>query len=235
MSWLLSVYIGAAVFGIGVTLVDLFGLLGSHDGDHDGSHDGTNGHETGDHAEYGFGDHAGDHVAAENPPELDTVAGLGGDQHGAEAPAHDGSVVGYDRPGRRSFLLGLLRVVRNVIYFCLGFGPVGWFALERSGSVLTSLIWSAPVGIAALIGTRALRRFMRRELNSEISSDELLLEGGVVTVSIGPGEMGKVRIKLGDVYVERYARAASPEIAIHVGTSVRVTDVDDDCVYVEEE
>ena len=100
---------------------------------------------------------------------------------------------------------------------------------------MTSLVWSAPVGIAALIGTRALRKFMRRELNSEVNTDELLLEGGVVTVSIGAGEMGKVRIKLGDIYVERYARAASPEIAISVGPSARFTDVSDDCVYVEEE
>ena len=49
MGWLLSVYIGAAVFGVGVTLVDLFGLLG----DHDGSHDGASGHEADGQVEVG--------------------------------------------------------------------------------------------------------------------------------------------------------------------------------------
>ena len=97
------------------------------------------------------------------------------------------------------------------------------------------MIWSLPVGVVSLIGTRTLRRLMRRELNSEVSSSELLMERGVVTVSIGAGELGKVRIKLGDVYVERCARAAAPEVSIHAGTAVRVTDVTDECVYVEAE
>ena len=233
MGWLLSVYIGAAVFGVGVTLVDLFGLLG----DHDGSHDGASGHEADGQVEDGGGDAGGDgdHAGGESPPEPDSTSAAAGDHDAAEATDHDGSVTGHDRTDRRSALLGLLTVVRSVIYFCLGFGPVGWFALATSGSAVTSLYWSVPVGVAALFGTRALRRFMRRELNSQIASSELLMERGVVTVSIGAGELGRVRIKLGDVYVERFARAAAKETAIHTGTSVRVTDVSDECVYVEEE
>lgn len=237
MGWLLSVYIGATVFGVGITLVDLFGLLGEHTGAHDGGHEAAGGHE----AEAAAG-HDVAHFDAHEGGGMSHDAVIDGHHDGGESPdqgahaEHGGSVAGHDRPrAERSFLLGLLTFLRNLIYFCLGFGPVGWFALATSNSLTTSFLWSVPVGAAALVGTRALRRFMRRELNSEISTDELLFERGVVTVSIAAGEMGKVRVKLGEVYVERYARAASPEATIRVGTPIRVTEVGDDCVYVEVE
>ncbi|WP_455382713.1 NfeD family protein [Salinispira pacifica] len=230
MGWLLSVYIGAAVFGVGVTLVDLLGLLGSHEGDHAGSSD----QDAGGHGDDDFGGNAGESAEAASP-ELDAAPEALADHDAADQNENVESVTGHDRPERRSYVLRLLTIVRSIIYFCLGFGPVGWFALATTGSAVTSLYWSVPVGVVALFGTRALRRFMRRELNSEISTSELLMERGVVIVSIGAGELGRVRIKLGDVYVERFARAASPETAIHAGTTVRVTDVSEECVYVEEE
>lgn len=230
MGWLLSVYIGAAVFGVGVTLVDLLGLFGGHEGDNTDS----SGHEADGHFDDGPGGSETDN-GGDAPPELDGVAETGTDHDFGDQNENVESITGHDRPERRSYVLRLLTIVRSIIYFCLGFGPVGWFALASSGSAATSLYWSVPVGVVALFGTRALRRFMRRELNSEIGTSELLMERGVVTVSIGAGELGRVRIKLGDVYVERFARAASSQTAIHAGTSVRVTDVSDECVYVEEE
>lgn len=233
MGWLLSVYIGATVFGVGITLIDLFGLLGSHDGDHAGEDSG--GHvEDGALAEGDLGDHDG----GSEPADDDAAPGEAHDsealEHGGEALEHDGSLAGHDRPERRSPVLGILSFLRNIIYFCLGFGPVGWFAVATGNSLLTSLLWSAP-SVGALFGTRALRKFMRRELDSAVKSSELLMEKGEVTVSIGAGELGRVRIKLGEIYVDRFARAATPQTAIHVGTQVRVTDVGDDCVYVEAE
>ena len=223
MSWLLSVYIGATVFGVGVTLIDMLGLLGDHGDGHSGDH---------------FGDHAD---AADGTPSdgsgSDSSAAPAHDSHEGqgEPVVHSGSVAGHDAPERPNFMLGLLSALRNVIYFCLGFGPIGWFALSTSGSAIASLAWSVPIGGVALIGTRVLRRFMRRDLNSEISTSELLMERGVITVSIAPGELGKVRAKLGDLYVERFARATAAEASIRVGSTVRITEVTDDCVYVEEE
>jgi membrane protein implicated in regulation of membrane protease activity len=223
------VYIGATVFGVGITLIDLFGLLGSHDGDHAGE-------DSGGHVEDGAlaeGSGAlGDHDEGSEPADDDAAPG---EAHDSEALEHDGSLAGHDRPERRSPVLGILSFLRNIIYFCLGFGPVGWFAVATGNSLLTSLLWSAPIGVGALFGTRALRKFMRRELDSAVKSSELLMEKGEVTVSIGAGELGRVRIKLGEIYVDRFARAATPQTAIHVGTQVRVTDVGDDCVYVEAE
>ena len=237
MDWLLSLYIGATIIGVGVTLFDLFGLLGSHDGDQSGIGHDSNSVESAAEQADGFAEQAdgfADHAAQ--------VDDLG----------QSGSVVGQDRPrdirsnrdrissgtngadaeGARP-ILAILSIARNVIYFCLGFGPVGWFALATTGDPWRSLAWSLPVGGIALMGTRALRRFMRHELNSEIKSSELLLERGDVIVSIGAGELGRVRIRLGDLYVERFARAADQALSIRVGTHVRVTDVNDECVYVE--
>jgi len=212
MSWLLSVYIAATVFGVGITFIDLLGLIGSHDGDQSdavgGDHDSTD-------------DGAVDHD--------------GSAEHEGENAEHEGSIAGHDRPVRRGVVLSILTVLRNLIYFCLGFGPVGWFAVATGTSGVGSLIWSAPVGVVALIGTRVLRRFMRRELNSEVSESELLMEKGEVIVSIGQGELGRVRIRLGDIYVDRFARASRPDATIHVGAQIRVTEIAEDCVYVEEE
>ena len=212
MEWLFSIYIGATILGVGITFFDLIGLFGGHEGgsDHDGS-----------------GDDSGQ-----------IEADSGHEDFGNEDIVHsddEGSVVGHDRSEKRNPILTLLSVMRNLIFFCLGFGPVGWFALATTGSGLNSLFWSIPMGALALVGTRTVRRFMRRELNSDIQASELLMERGIVTVSIGSGELGRVRIKLGDIYVERFARAVGSEATIRVGTQVRVTDISDECVYVEPE
>lgn len=227
MSWLLSIYIGATILGAGVTIFDLLGLIGSHEAEGADGHDGADGQDGGD-------GHDGDEAGAESADAGDHAE----DESDGGHPAvydHQGSVAGHDRPEKRSVILTLLTVMRSTVYFALGFGPVGWFALATSGRAGESLAWSVPVGLLTIVGTRALRRFMRRELNSEISTSELLLEHGQVTVSIGRQEMGRVRVKLGDIYVERYARSSDPEQAIRVGTPVRVTDVSDECIFVEPE
>jgi membrane protein implicated in regulation of membrane protease activity len=55
-----------------------------------------------------------------------------------------------------------------------------------------------------------------------------------VTVTIGRGEMGKVRVTVGGSYVDWYARCKG-DVALKVGTRVRVVDVTDECVFVEED
>ncbi len=241
MSWLLSLYIGATVLGAGVTIIDLLGLIGSHSDDagSSGGHDGDQ--ADGDQADGDQvdGDISGgsghDDISADTTTD---VANIAGHESGHDAFAHpsthdhEGSLAGMDRPEKRSFVLASLTLVRSLVYFCLGFGPVGWFALATTARVGESLAWSVPVGVLTVVGTRALRRLMRRELNSEVQTSELLLERGVVTVSIGRAQMGKVRVRLGDIYVERFARSVDPERSIGVGTAVRVTDVSDECIFV---
>jgi membrane protein implicated in regulation of membrane protease activity len=135
---------------------------------------------------------------------------------------------------RGSGLVTAMSVVRSVVYFCLGFGPVGLFAMTQYGSPATTLLWSVPVGAVVMVGTRLLRRLASREISSDVSSQDLLMERGVVTVSIGKGQMGKVRVTIGGSYVDWYARCKG-ETSLKVGTRIRVVDATDECVYVEEE
>ncbi len=228
MNGLLSIYIGATILGAGVTIFDLLGLIGSHEAE------GGDGHDAGAADAHDGGESADDSADSDAADTADHAEGESDSGHPAVYD-HEGSIAGHDRPEKRSIILTLLTVMRSTVYFALGFGPVGWFALATSGRAGESLAWSVPVGLLTIVGTRALRRFMRRELNSEISTSELLLERGQVTVTIGKREMGRVRVKLGDIYVERYARSSDPENPIRVGTPVRVTDINDECIIVEPE
>ena len=47
--------------------------------------------------------------------------------------------------------------------------------------------------------------------------------------------MGKVRVKIGGTYAERFAKSKNPDQSIQSGTNVRVVDVTDECLWVEKE
>ena len=143
------------------------------------------------------------------------------------------SVVAHDARRRGDVALRVMGVFRSLVYFALGFGPVGWFATTQYSSAAATLAWSIPMGAVVMLGTRFVRSLMRRELSSDISAEDMLMERGVVTVSIGRGQMGRVRLKVGGTYVERFARSRDPGEALGVGTAIRVTDVAKDCVTVE--
>ena len=216
MEWLKGLYIGATIFGAGVTLADIFGMLsniGSSEGDGDGEFDS---------AEAADGLDDGDTSGAD---EIDSDTG----------DDTDGSIAGHDRRVKRNPVLTILTLMRTLVYFALGFGPVGWFAFSQYSSAGTTLLWSLPTGALVAIGTRALRSFMKKELSSTITKTDLLMEKGEVTVSITEGGTGRVRVTFGGVYVDRYAKSTDRSISIPVGSPVRVVDADDEYVYVESE
>lgn len=228
MEWLTGLYIATTVFGAGVTLADMIGVfsnVGEGDGD-DGGAEGDTDFE-GDGAEDFDGD-GGD----------ETVEATGeGDEAGEEAVEdadEEGSMAGHDRRQRRSVVIGMLTALRTAVYFSLGFGPVGWFATTQYASGAATLAWSVPVGVVVAVGTRALRSFMRRDLSSTVQTEELLMERGTVTVSIAPGQVGKIRVQIAGVYVDRYAKSRESEL-LPPGSEVRIVDVDDEYVYVESE
>ncbi len=223
MSWLRALYIGATIFGAGITLADLLGVF-SHllhgDG---GGHDAV-GHDTA----HDVGHDAGGH---------DTAHDVTHDSHDGAHVAHPspestGSPVAHDLRMRGSGLVRAMTVLRSLIYFCLGFGPVGLFALTRYQSPLATLAWSVPLGAIVMLGTRALRSLAAREVSSDIASGELLMEPGVVTVTIGKDAMGKVRLTVEGRYVDYYARTRGGE-ELAVGTRIRVVEATEDCVYVD--
>jgi membrane protein implicated in regulation of membrane protease activity len=122
--------------------------------------------------------------------------------------------------------------MRNLVYFSLGFGPTGWFAVATGEPLSATLLWSGGVGVAVLGGARLLRRVLRSELSSDIKESDLLMEKGTVTVSVAPNQLGKVRVRVGGAYVDRYARSSAEE-TLSPGTPVRVVDLGEGCVYVE--
>ena len=188
----------AAIFGVGVTVVDLFGLLGG--GSDDSASDGSGG---GDGGTEGSGDDQG---------------GAGGQDGAGGAP-----------------VLSMLRLVRTLIYFCLGFGPfglaAGWFGSGPAGS----LIWSLAGGVSMSVLARLFFRFQRTRLDSTLHDDELLMEPGTVIVPIAAGSMGKVRVLFGQSVAERYARAEDQAEEFGAGARVVISRVTEQCVYVRRE
>jgi len=240
MSTLLSLYIACTIFGVGVTVIDMLGILGDlfHEGEDgavggdDGTHgdDGDHGGDEGDFAP----DDGGDHGDVDADHGDDGGDHDGEDEGGAEH-AEKGSVASHEVYRERHPLVRVLSIARNLVHFSLGFGTVGWFALATGRDAASSLAWSLPVGTVALIGGRLLRRIQRSELDSQFKAEDLIMERGEVLVSIGKGQMGKVRIFMEGTHAERFARAKNPEESFRAGAKVRVVDVADECVYVEED
>ncbi len=161
-------------------------------------------------------------------------AGNGGDDGETGGDEHS-SVLAHDLRRGPGIALRLMTALRSIVYFAVVFGPVGWFATTQYARPLASLAWSVPVGLGVMISARILRKLFRKDLSSDIKPTDLLMETGIVTVSIGAGEMGKARVVVGGTYVDRFAQAHNPNDEIRVGTRIRVVDVTDECVYVEEE
>ena len=235
MDWIRSLYIAASIFGVGVTVADLVGAFssltegGSDDGDGQGDADGD-GASIGDEFDVDVSAEAG----------ADSGAGEGaGDGEGEGSGETDGdghpSVLAHDLRRGPGVALRLMTALRSIVYFAVGFGPVGWFATTQYARPIASLAWSVPVGIGVMVSARILRRLFRKDLSSDIKPTDLLMETGTVTVSIGAGAMGKARVIVGGVYVDRFARAHDPGEEIGVGARIRVVDVTDECVFVEEE
>ena len=191
-----GLFLLTAVFGVGVTAVDLLGLLGDG-GDHDGG---------------------ADHGGAEPG---------GGADHG-----HDGGIDDAHGATGHGSVLSVLRKIRLAVYFCLGFGPTGLFAEYGGSSMLGALAWAVPVGLVTTVLARATMRFQQRTVDSTVHDDELLLAQGEVTVPLSHGDMGRVRVRLAQSVIERYALAEDREARFSRGDDVEIVRVSDECVFV---
>jgi hypothetical protein len=180
-AWLHGFYLFTTVFGVGVTAVDMLGILGE-------------GHHTGDHV----GDTAADH---------------NGDDHG------HGPLI-------------LLRYLRMAVYFALGFGPLGLVAMTTGTGILGSLAWAVPGGIVTAGLARAFLRWQQRDVDSSVQDHELLAERALVLVPLSHRNMGRIRVRVGQSVVERYALAEDEGESFRTAEVVEVVRVTDECVYV---
>ena len=229
---LFSIYLSLTIFGALVTLADML-LLAGH-GDHQG--DADNG------TSIGHDGHVDTHIDAHGDAGTDGFTDhqlVHGSEDGDSAEGHDAntedhhSLAGLDKRSRINPLLKMLQIFRMLVYFSLGFGPVGLFAVLTHLPPTTSLVYSIPSGIAILAGAMGLRRLFSRELNSQIDDSSLLFSEANVIVPIFPGQMGKIRIKAGGSYIDRYAKCADPSLSFKTEEKVRVSDIDEDCLIIE--
>jgi membrane protein implicated in regulation of membrane protease activity len=179
-SWLHGLYLFTTIFGVGVTAVDMLGILGTGEGDGNGSGDADSATDTGGHVP----------------------------------------------------LLSMLRYLRMVIYFSLGFGPLGLVAEATGAGLLGSLAWAVPGGVAAAFLARAFFRFQQQDVGSSVQEEELLLERARVIVPMSNRDMGKVRVKIGPLVMERYALAEDEWESFRTDDVVEIVRITDDCVYV---
>lgn len=224
MEWLISLFIGTGIFGIGVTIVDMIGIF-SHDDSGDGDSDGLI--ETDDGGDLDF-DLELDNT--DSGVDVDTDTDTDGDS-GFEA--EEASLIAHTHQNKGNVIITIITILRTLVYFCLGFGPIGLIATLGGNMFPFNLIWGVGAGIGSAIIAFSFKNLMRRELDSSIKEEDLIMEKGKVVVSILPGKQGKIRVKLGGAYTERYARAKDPEASIKTGSEVFVSDLEDDGVIVE--
>ena len=160
--------------------------------------------------------------------ESDSDAGdLSADDASADDVSADDSSAGASVP-----LLSVLRYLRIGIYFALGFGPVGLVAEWTGAGVLGSLAWAVPGGVISAYLARLFFRFQQHDVDSQVRESELLLERAQVIVPLSNTNMGKVRIKMGQLVLERYALAEDEWETFNTDDQAEIVRVTDECVYV---
>lgn len=241
-------YSTLAVFGIGVTVIDLFGVFDQSVSSDTGASDGVG------------GDSAGADADSDGATDIDFQDTQG--IQDLQSPQDDGSdsAVHYGDKGSwvvsgRSDQLGTrletlhtnrsssgrgplvvakaIGTLRTTVYFSLGAGPTGLFALLTGVGGTASLAWSAGAGIFIALLARTLRAFVRRDLDSSIKPEEFLMDQAVISVPVSPGAMGKALVSRYGRDTELYVRCKDRSQALSKGETVRIVDMDDECYWVE--
>ena len=243
MITLQAIYIALAVFGVGVTVVDLFGALdhaGQDDSGH-GDHDGHGGHDAiGHDAAHDVGGHEaiGHEAAGHEAGQGGHDAQGGHEAHGHGGRGEEGSVLGLARAEqaglrKSSSVARFIGALRMGVYFSLGAGPTGLVALATKIPPAISVLWAAATGVAIAVLARVLRKFLRRDLDSSFKAEDFLLEEATITVPVAPGLVGRAMVRKFGAQAEVYVRATSGDTAYERGARVRIIDYQDDVYIVE--
>ncbi len=219
-----------AVFGIGVTIIDLFGILDqlAPGGTGDAGNDG----DSGDSGQ--VGEDATD--VQVDATDAETQSGEKGSwvvsgQSSSRHATHDSApTLGVHGTLAVAKVIGTLR---TGVYFSLGAGPTGLFALLTGVGGIASLAWSAGAGVFLAVLAKALRAFVRRDLDSSIKPEEFLMDQAVISVPVSPGALGKALVSRYGRDTELYVRCKDPRRSLPKGEEVRIVDMDDDCYWVE--
>jgi hypothetical protein len=129
-------------------------------------------------------------------------------------------------------LTKILGCLRTGVYFALGAGPTGLFALFLGRSPGKSLIWSAGLGAGIALMAHLLRKLLRRDLDSSLKPGELLMEKAVITIPLAPGLAGKAVVRQFGKETEIYVRSQDPHVHFAKGEEVQIVDFDESWYYV---
>ncbi|MDR1901584.1 MAG: hypothetical protein LBQ88_04785 [Treponema sp.] len=221
-------YTALTIFGLGVTVIDFLGFL-----DHAGEQDTSGGDEsadTGDHTDGGVdtggghddGYHAGDDYIPDHTGRANDSF-----RHG-EA----GALLGSGNTGIR-FITRLMGLLRTAVYFSLGAGPTGLFAFFTGRSALSSLLWAGAAGAGLAVLGKILRKLIRNDIDSSIKSEEMLMETAVISVPVGPGQIGKAIVRQFGREREVYVRCKDEKASFAKGSGVRIVDYDEHQFWIE--
>ncbi|MFN2201788.1 MAG: hypothetical protein ACK2UO_11300 [Caldilineaceae bacterium] len=239
-AFLRQIYIVASILAIGVVVLDMLGFLGSHQHDEgaayeDGGDDGGDGGS----ADHSFAGDGSDAYGAGQDFGSDD-GGDGGDGEAASEGIHDGMHVddmsdwaSHEGPVfAGGSVLEAIRYLRMFIYFCLGFGVVGFATLAAGRTPQASLLIAGIAGISSVLVARTFYRLQPQDTGDVVSEDDLLLEQGTVLVPLSDETMGRIRVQLGMEVYEPFAKAAQAGTTFARGDAVKIVKVTDDCVYV---
>jgi hypothetical protein len=223
-NFLTQLFIAATIFSLGVLVIDFLGLLGSHDhgaADHADAATHLESDHTLDHADWlehdGDADHGGFH-------DLDhTGEALDAQSDGGDASPHGADVA----------ILTWIKYMRWSVYFCLGFGPVGWISMAAGRSAGWALVVAALAGFASVALAQVFFRFRPGDTGMVPAPEEMLWEQATVTIPLSHTRLGRVRVTQGLTVQEPFALAAAEGVEFRTGDHVRIVRVTDACVYVE--
>jgi len=127
----------------------------------------------------------------------------------------------------------VISAARSFVYFSLGFGPTGLFASFSDLSKTTGLLWACGVGVVMVFLAKLLRRFIRRDLDSSIKSEELIQEKGVLLLPLGNGEISKAVVRQFGREIEIYVRCKNAGVKLEKGKEIIIEEYDNDVYWVE--
>ncbi|QQO11191.1 hypothetical protein [Breznakiella homolactica] len=226
METLFIVYVALSVFGLGVTVVDFIGILDHVGGGSDGA-DGSQGSD-----DYGGDGHDSDGDSSDGDGH-DAADHSGGDHsQDTTSDSHHGSYIAPGDTGVKA-VTRIMGILRFLVYFALGAGPTGLFALLTGHTSAESLVWGGAAGLAVAVLAKLLRKLIRRDLDSSIKPSEFLMEKAEVTVPVLPGKTGKAVVRQFGKETEIYIRSKDASRSFPRGSSVRIVDYDDSSYWVE--
>jgi len=224
MEALSLIYAASALAGLGIIVFEIASPQGeghSEGGDHSaidsGSDSGSEGEDSGDAS-----------VHAENADANDSSSD--GRAFTATLRNETGSAEG--QKGLSIALKGL-RAIRSLVYLSLGFGATGLFAVHALGQGLESRASASAGALVAMGSAFAVRKLLRKELDSSLSHSDFLFEECIVDVAIEPGRLGMVRVRKYGIEARLYARFADPEARAAKGDRLRIVESGVDGCVVE--